>query len=339
MLLRKTAYRSVGTQDAHKPSPGLYRLKPSQAMKAVVLAAGAGSRMGRLSSEAPKALMPVLGVPMLEWTTTALQSAGVEEIWVNGSRWAEKLSEECARLSGLLGCSIMVSDEGSKPLGTSGALSLLKPNLTEPFFLINSDILSDIDLGSLWDAHAASGAAITLATVPGEVADIAVEDGWVTQFLQGAAVDGGLTFAGISVIDPSVLSWVPSGYSSLRETVLEQALQKGVGVAAFDLSGYWSDTGTPKRYLDSNLDALAGKLDGVLPTSVARRGDRSNYLGGRVDSVIDGSSEIRHCVISAGATIDPGAALERCVVWKSAHVRKGKYRDLILGAKARVSAL
>jgi len=292
--------------------------------------------MGKLSSEAPKALMPLLGVPLLEWSVASLATAGADEIWVNASKWTARMSVECARLSSS-GCQVRVSDEGSEPLGTAGALKALEESLTEPFFLVNADILTDIDLAALWRSHATSGAAITLATASGPVADLAAESGWVTQLLDGSEVREGLTYAGISVIDPSVLESVQGGYSSLKEAVLEPSIRNDKGVAAFEIAGYWSDTGTPKRYLDGNLDALAGKLNQVLPSSVkALVPDELNLVG---DAVISEGAELRHCVISSGASIAKGAVLERCVVWRGAKVRKGKYKDLIIGAKTSVSAL
>ena len=134
-------------------------------MKALILAAGVGSRLKPLTDTTAKALIPVGGIPMLERAAVRLKSAGVKSLVVNAHHHAQQVTDFCAALSKRLGLPISVSREDDLLLDTGGAIkkasALLKGR--EPFFVHNADVLTNLDLRALAKAHKDSGALVTLS--------------------------------------------------------------------------------------------------------------------------------------------------------------------------------
>lgn len=132
-------------------------------MKAMILAAGLGTRLRPWTLEHPKALVPVGGVPMLERVILGLKAQGFTYIVVNVHHFASQITEFLAAHD--YGVEIAVSDESECLLDTGGALLHAAPLLCrdqEPFLVHNVDILSDAPLRALMEAHAENGAEATL---------------------------------------------------------------------------------------------------------------------------------------------------------------------------------
>ncbi|HZJ74801.1 MAG TPA: nucleotidyltransferase family protein [Perlabentimonas sp.] len=132
-------------------------------MKAFVLAAGLGTRLGALTSKRPKALVELNGKPLLEHILVRLASFGFTDIVVNVHHYAEQIVSFINSHS--FGASIKISDESDKLLDTGGAILKAKPFLkgNEPFLVHNVDIVSDIDLAQLMERHLRSNPLATLA--------------------------------------------------------------------------------------------------------------------------------------------------------------------------------
>src|SRR6202142_1880329 len=113
-------------------------LMTAKLKKAMVLAAGYGTRLKPLTDRMPKPLVPVAGKPMIEYSLEKLRAYGIEEVIINVSHLKDQLTAYVSKLSGL---TIKISEE-SEPLETGGGLKQALPFLgTEPFFTINSDII------------------------------------------------------------------------------------------------------------------------------------------------------------------------------------------------------
>lgn len=134
-------------------------------MKALILAAGVGSRLKPLTDATPKALLPVGGVPMLERVAVRLKAAGVKSFVVNAHHHASQVADFCASLAKRLGVPVSVSREDDLLLDTGGAVKKAAALLRgrEPFFVHNADVLTDLDLRKMLAAHRESGALATLS--------------------------------------------------------------------------------------------------------------------------------------------------------------------------------
>jgi len=232
-------------------------------MKAMILAAGVGSRLKPLTDATPKALIPVAGVPLLERVLVRLQDAGADSFVVNAHHFAQRVADFCADLSRRRGVPISVSREDDLLLDTGGGLKkaslLLKGR--EPFFLHNADILTDLDLRALYAAHKASGALATLAVRERDCNRAYLfdaKDRFVghddrsagrTTWAKGAVTGARrLPFDGIHVISPALLDRITeSGVFSITKTYLRLA-SAGADLRAFRSdSKVWHDTGTPEK--------------------------------------------------------------------------------------------
>ena len=133
-------------------------------MKAMIFAAGLGSRLKPLTDTMPKALVPVAGRPMLEHVILKLKASGFTEIVINIHHFGEQIID-FLKANNDFGLTLHLSDEREQLLDTGGGIRKARPffeNSDEPFLVHNVDILSDINLKELYDAHIQSGSIATL---------------------------------------------------------------------------------------------------------------------------------------------------------------------------------
>ncbi len=123
-------------------------------MKAMIFAAGLGTRLRPLTNDRPKALVELKGTPLLEITIKKLIGAGVDEIIINVHHFAKKIADFLQKKDNF-GIRIEISHEVEKPLETGGGLKKAAWFFDDgqPFFVCNADILSNIDLKKMYDAH------------------------------------------------------------------------------------------------------------------------------------------------------------------------------------------
>ena len=133
-------------------------------MKAMIFAAGLGSRLKPLTDTMPKALVPIAGRPMLEHVILKLKASGFTEIVINIHHFGEQILD-FLKENDNFGLTIHISDERDQLLDTGGGVKKARTffeNSNEPFLVHNVDILSDIDLKELYDYHLQNGGVATL---------------------------------------------------------------------------------------------------------------------------------------------------------------------------------
>ncbi|MDD3828045.1 MAG: sugar phosphate nucleotidyltransferase [Anaerolineae bacterium] len=218
-------------------------------MKAVILAGGRGQRLAPYTTILPKPLMPIGDVPIVEVVVRQLKHAGFDDITLAVGYLAELLMAYFGD-GEKFGVQIHYSREQS-PLGTAGPLALV-PGLDEPFLVMNGDLLTTLDYGQLWQAHAAQGAIATLVTFQRDVQiDLGVietgEEGQVRGYIEKPTYHYTVS-TGIYVFEPAVLSFVPRGRRLDLPELVARLLAAGHRVATFPLHGYWLDIGRPDDY-------------------------------------------------------------------------------------------
>ncbi len=237
-------------------------------MRAMILCAGLGSRLGRLGAERPKPMLPVCGLPILRYGVANLVGHGVRDLVINTHHLGDLIRAELGDGS-RLGARIQYIHE-PQLLGTGGglkhALALLDPDgRDEPFLSINGKLIFDLDVTALAAAHAAAGPDVLGMMVVRRVPD-AIAWGAVDVRLDARGphiVDilgtGEHMFCGAHVTRPSVMARLPAGESdSIRQGYLPW-LRAGERVAAYEHArGYFAEHSTPERYLQSSWDLLAG---------------------------------------------------------------------------------
>ena len=194
-------------------------------MKAMIFAAGLGSRLKPLTDTMPKALVPIAGHPMLEHVILKLKAAGFTEIVINIHHFGEQILDflEANENFGLI---IHISDERDLLLDTGGGIKKARSffeNSDEPFLIHNVDILSDVNLKELYDYHLRSGAVATLLASQRKTSRYLLFDtdkrlcGWINKDTEqvkpeGFQYDSSLyqeyAFSGIHVISPDIFRWM-----------------------------------------------------------------------------------------------------------------------------------
>jgi mannose-1-phosphate guanylyltransferase len=246
-------------------------------MKAMILAAGLGTRLRPLTDNRPKALVEVGGKTLLEITIARLRTFGVTEIIVNVHHFAEMMLAYL-RAKGNFGIRIEVSREEDVLLDTGGGLKkaawfFLEDARDEPFLLHNVDIISTIDLNGMVDVHKKSGALATLAVQERKSSrqllfdqsgllcgrragrDVADEIVRLSDSLQP------LAFSGIHVISPRFLKKITEdGVFSIIDTYLRLAREREKirGFRADEY--YWRDLGKPENLRQAEQDVEQGIL-------------------------------------------------------------------------------
>ena len=238
--------------------------------RAVVLAAGEGTRLRPLTLTRPKALVEVGGVPLLEHLLALLAAHGVRQVAIN----LHYQSDAIVQFAGDghdWGLQITYLHEQPDLLGSGGTLRALATFLTEPFFLLYGDVLTDADLTALAREHQARKAALTclLHRVPDPwtkgVADLA-PDGRLRRFVEKpprGTEPGDLVAAGIYVVDPALLAVTPDvSPCDFGSDVVPAALAAGLVVygQAATAATYICDIGTHAALAAAEADVAAGRV-------------------------------------------------------------------------------
>ncbi len=242
-------------------------------MKAMILAAGEGTRLRPLTAAVPKPMVPLVGRPLLAWTLDWLAGQGVTEGVIN-LHYKPQVISDCFGEQHA-GIRLRYSPEDTLR-GTAGGVKVAARFFADaPFFVIYGDNLLHADLRALADFHASHGGAATLAlfhhpnpTAAGIVGTDSV--GRITRFQEKPAaheVFSPWASAGVYVLNPDVLDAIadPSCPSDFGHDVFPKLLEAGVPLYATPLGGYIQDTGTPDTYRQANWDALAGKARRPVP--------------------------------------------------------------------------
>ena len=242
-------------------------------MKAMVLAAGQGTRLRPTTDSKPKALVPVAGRPMIEYALLLLRHYGIEEIVINLHHLGAQIENHLGN-GNKLGLRISYSIEPELS-DTGGGLLKAKPFLDDGAFIaINTDALIDLNLAELIDFHKNSHATATLVLRPDEQADrygsMDIDSaGRIHRFLNSkiaASVAGPLRklmFTGVQILEPKVFEYMESEragekFSTTRQTY-PQMLLAGEPLYGFCFEGFWQDVGTAERIIQAEARLAQGR--------------------------------------------------------------------------------
>jgi NDP-sugar pyrophosphorylase family protein len=228
-------------------------------MKAMIFAAGLGTRLGEITKNKPKALVDINGKTILELAIQRLVYSGFDDIIVNVHHFADKVKEEVLHLR-QKGYKISVSDESELLLDTGGGLYNARWFFgNDPFIVYNVDIISDIDLAFLYRYHIDNSALVTLVVRdrPGKRFFLTDDDGrlkgWYNRETGEKILPGTdsknlseAAFSGIHVISPEIFKFMEAGVYSMTSLYLKIASEQKIMTIKIN-SGYWVDIGTVEK--------------------------------------------------------------------------------------------
>jgi len=218
-------------------------------MRAMILAAGLGTRLKPLTNTIPKALVKIKGYTLLELQIKKLKAEGLDKIIINVHHFAE-LIIEFLKENKNFGCEIEISDESEKLLDTGGGFKKASHFFSdgEPFLVYNVDILSNINLKKLAAAHSSSGSIVTFAVQDRESSRKFLFNkdnilcGWMNEKTGEKIIVrdeeselNPLSFSGIQIINPKIFKYFPDkNIFSLIELYLEVARKEKINGYAHD---------------------------------------------------------------------------------------------------------
>jgi mannose-1-phosphate guanylyltransferase/phosphomannomutase len=347
---------------AHCKAPILIAFKKAHAqkkalyMRAMIWAAGLGTRLRPLTESQPKAMVPVLGKPMLEHAILLCRDAGIEEIMINLHYFPDVIREyfEDGRKWGVR---LQYSFEETL-LENAGALVKVKAFFqNEPFVALGSDNLSDIDLRQLIRTHESKQALVTIATTTAD--DVtkygiigADADDRITSFQEKPAAHealGDQIATLFYVFDGRIFDFLPNTLEVCHfgKDVFPLLLNQQEPLYVHRHQGYWNDIGNPTNYLTANFDALSGKF--ALPHMPPAQ-DAGIYIG--ENSYVSPNAKLtapvligNHCYVDDHAQVGPnivigdyskldtGATVSESVLWEHASIGRASSIETSVLAK------
>lgn len=224
---------------------------PAAGLRAIILAGGRGTRLHPFTINFPKPLMPLGDKPVLEVLMERLWAHGVKDMTLALGHLAELIKSYFDQKPEWKTKIQLRYVHENTPLGTAGALSLV-PDLTDTFLVLNGDLLTDLDIGSLVAFHREQGAALTIAAHRRDVKiDLGVLDidahRCVTGYREKPVTSLEVSM-GIYVYEPRVLKWIkPQTPLDFPDLVLT-LLKAGERVVAYPNQSQWLDIGRPDDY-------------------------------------------------------------------------------------------
>ena len=237
-------------------------------MEAMILAAGEGIRLRPLTLTVPKVLLPVAGVPLIEYTLIWLKRHNIREVGINLYHLGEKVKDFIGDGS-RFGVKIAYSPEESL-LGTAGGVKKMESFFTDTFVVVYGDVLANFDLGAMIKFHQDNKALATIAVLevpnPWDVGIIDInETGRLLNFTEKpprGSKPGNLGSGGVYVLENEFLDNIPSeGFCDFAYNIFPQIIKLGVPVYGYHLNrgDYLLDIGTPENYNRANEDVRARK--------------------------------------------------------------------------------
>jgi mannose-1-phosphate guanylyltransferase len=315
-----------------------------------------------LTSTVPKPVVQLVDQPFIGYMFDWLFSHGVDDVIMSCGFLADSVKSVLGDGSSF-GIRLRYVEE-PKPLGTGGALKFAEEYLEERFFMLNGDVLTDIDLTKQLEQHERTGACATLALMgvddPSAYGLVRRRgDCSVTEFLEkpGAdeVLDTNLVNAGAYILEREILAGMsPAGTNiSIERDVFPKLVDHGL--YGYEANGYWLDIGTPARYLQATYDILEGKVNTKVGARLTASGMRLLPAGGvdgriaapvliedgcgiAANASVGGRVVLGHNVqVAAGAIVEDSVLLDGVSVGARTHIRGAIIgHDVAIGARCTI---
>jgi mannose-1-phosphate guanylyltransferase len=320
-------------------------------MKAMILAAGKGTRVRPITHVLPKPMIPLVRKPVMEFLVEHLKAHDIKQIMVNTSHLAPVI-EEYFRDGDRFGVQMAYSFEGDliggqiegKAIGSAGGMKKIQDFsgfFDETFVVLCGDALVDIDFAQVLRFHRDRKSIATLVlrdVPPDDVSKYGVvqtdASGRIVRFQEKPTRDQAVSSTintGIYVFEPEIFQYIPSGVEfDIGGQLLPELVRNGQSIFGITLPFAWLDIGSVPDYWEATGLLLRGKVAGfTMPGNEVRPGvhcginvqiawDRVRIEGpvyiGSSTSVGDGATIIGPTVIGSGCVIQPGATLRECIL-------------------------
>jgi NDP-sugar pyrophosphorylase family protein len=293
-------------------------------VEALILAAGAGTRLRPLTRHKPKPLFPVLNRPLLALSLEYLRRQGVRRFILNTHHLGDQVRAFVRAYAGRVPDLILETRPETEILGTGGGIkNTVDFWRGDTFLVLNGDIVTDIDLGPALAFHRDRGGPVTLILQDhSRHNNIVVGPG--DSILKFRDQAGTRAFTGIHILDRRILDFFPPVAFYDIIPVYQGLIDRGIPVRGY-LAGnhYWRDMGSPESYRDLHREILSGLFDPGMNFSCSASGTESKWC-------LDPRSEIAPGVrlegwgtVGAGSRLSPGCRIRNSILWEGVGVGEG----------------
>ncbi|KAJ4733988.1 Mannose-1-phosphate guanyltransferase [Rhynchospora pubera] len=300
-------------------------------MKALILVGGFGTRLRPLTLSVPKPLVDFANKPMILHQIEALKDVGVTEVVLAINYRPEVMLNFLKDFEDQLGIKITCSQE-TEPLGTAGPLALARDKLVdgsgEPFFVLNSDVISEYPFSQLIQFHKSHGGEATIMVTkvdePSKYGVVVMEEetGKVERFVEKPKIFvGNKINAGIYLLNPSVLDRIELKPTSIEKEIFPK-IASDQKLYAMVLPGFWMDIGQPRDY----ITGLRLYLDSLRKNSPSKLAKGVHIVGNVLvhESAVIGEGCLigPDVAVGPGCVVEPGVRLSRCTVMRGVRIKK-----------------
>lgn len=313
-------------------------------MKAMIMAAGVGSRLMPLTMHVPKPMIPVANRPLMDNTLRWLQGQSFESLICNLHYHPKVIRDYFGDGRGW-GVNLQYSPE-SELLGTAGGVKNCEWFLDQPFAVVSGDALTDIELLQMMEFHKKSGALATIALKPvTEVEQFGIvvtgDDQRIQRFQEKPRPEeacSNLANTGIYIFEPEIFKYIPARqFYDFGKQLFPYLVKIKAPFFGMPVAKYWCDIGSINSYREAQVDALTGKVDISIHGELSIMPGGARVLLGDNVSIGEGVQWQGYNVVGDGCKIAAGARVANSVLWNEVSVgRESRIDDALVGSNCVV---
>ena len=291
--------------------------------KAMIMAAGVGSRLEPLSSVVPKPIVPLTNIPTMDILIAHLANNGINDLIANTHYKAEYIKNYYKEHNHNVNIQFIQEDDLS---GTAGGVKKCQFFFDEnqDFIVLSGDGLTDIDIQHAYASHKKSGSIVTIVAKEVEHKEVhkygiivTDENGFVASFQEKPSLDeakSNLANTGIYIFNYSIFNYIPANtFYDFAKNVFPAILNDGIKINTYIHKGYWSDIGSISQYKQSNSDIIDGKVTcakvNVIKSNNGKYVCGDNFVLGK-NTLIEGNN-----VFGNNCKIGNNAKIINSIIW------------------------
>lgn len=310
--------------------------------KAMIMAAGVGSRLESLTCSIPKPLIPIVNKPVMDILLERLHLFGINKVIANTHYCADQIINRYKTNS--IGINFNYVHEGNLS-GTAGGLKKCQKffDKNDVFLVLSADGLSNINYDEIINSHIKSGALATIGIkqiakeeIPKFGVVVKDQNCFVKEFQEKPPIEeakSDFINTGIYVFNYEIFNFIPENcFYDFAKNVFPTLLENNIKINTYNLSEYWSDIGTISQYITSSWDIFDNKISGIKNNPMSqiyqfKTNTKRNIIG--KNCKISQESVLDNCIIWNNVEIDSNITLKNCIVTSGVKVKKSEENTII----------